>query len=219
MKKILMVALVVMLMIITATSSFAAGAFVASPSGIDAPKLISATNGDLDCTAELILQSYSARDSFDAADKAKMEAAYNSIKGTSDLSTLNADLVDIAKKYDVTADKLVVSDLFNVTYTKCNDHSAHGAFTITVKPQTLDNYVAVMHFNGTEWEVVESEVVDGYLTFVADDFSPYAIVAHDGSGKAPLSPAVAGGISGTVIAVIAVAAVVVGYFVIKKKKA
>ena len=219
MKKILMVALVVMLMIITATSSFAAGAFVASPSGIDAPKLISATNGDLDCTAELILQSYSARDSFDAADKAKMEAAYNSIKGTSDLSTLNADLVDIAKKYDVTADKLVVSDLFNVTYTKCNDHSAHGAFTITVKPQTLDNYVAVMHFNGTEWEVVESEVVDGYLTFVADDFSPYAIVAHDGSGKAPLSPAVAGGISGAVIAVIAVAAVVVGYFVIKKKKA
>lgn len=219
MKKIFTMSMVVMLVIAMAVSSFAAGAFVASPTGIAAPKLVNATNENLDCLAELVIESYDNRASLGEASLAKMNAAYKSIKETDDLSTLNADLAAIAEKYNIPSTALAVSDLFDISHVGCANHANCGAFTITIRPNTVENFVALMHFNGTSWELVETTVVDGCLTFTVSDFSPFAIIAHDGTGEAPLSSAAVAGIAGGSIgAVVVVGAVVAAVMLQKKKK-
>lgn len=210
MKKIFTMSMVAMLVVAMAITSFAAGVFVASPSGINAPKLVSATNKNIDCIAELVIESYK-----DCKDDAKMSAAYKSIKGTDDISTLNKELANIAKNHDVDASKLAVSDLFNITHVGCNDHSNCGEFTITIRPNTTENFIALMHFNGTDWEIIETTVEDGCITFTVSEFSPFAIVAHDGTGKAPIS---AGAVAGIGVGIAIIVAAIVVFVVLKKKK-
>lgn len=220
MKKIFTLSLVIMMTLIMAVSSFAAGAFIASPTGVAAPKLVAATNNNIDCVAELIIESYSDRKNFDDAAYAEMNAAYKTIKETDDLGKLNKELAALAEKYKVTSDKLAVSDLFEIHHKGCEDHANCGSFTITIKPNTVENFIAIMHFENGEWKLLESTVgEDGTVTFVADDFSPFAIVAHDGTGKAPMSAGAVAGITVGSVAAVAAVGGVVAYVLIKKKKA
>lgn len=218
MKKIFAISFALIMSVVLTASAFAMGAFVASPSAVEAPKLIAASSESIDCRAELVLASYTSRDTLDDAARAKMEAAYKSIKETDDLGKLNKELDALADKYKIDSKKLSVSDLFDLHHVGCTEHDSHGAFTITIKPNTLDNFIAIMHYNGTEWELLESSVEYGELTFTVDDFSPFAIIAHDGSAKEPLSGAAIGGIVGGSVALVAIAAAVVTYTVVKKKK-
>ena len=44
------------------------------------------------------------------------------------------------------------------------------------------NYAGLLHYDNGEWKLLESTVTkDGKITFTVDDFSPFAIVVHDGS--------------------------------------
>jgi hypothetical protein len=164
--------------------SAATGGFVSSPSGNKAPEIVRYENKSSGCTAELIVCAYADRDQLSPDARREIEEAYATIKGTQDLSTLNAQLGAIAAKLGVAVSDLAISDLFDIT---CNadgeNHEEHAAFEILLKAETLPNFVALLHFKDGEWEIIEEAKVvndENYLSFEADDFSPYAIVVYTG---------------------------------------
>lgn len=180
MKKVLaLVIAVVMVMVLSVTAVAAPGNFVSSPSGNSAPELESATNESEDCTADVIITSYADRDKLSAAAKKALEDAYNQIVNSDDLSDLCAALKNAAKAAGVDTADLAVSDLFDMHYIDCITHNDHGAFTITFKAGTLENFVGLMQYINGEWKLVEGATVDKdrtKLTFTADELSAMAIV-------------------------------------------
>ena len=185
MKKILTLMLLCLLAAVMTVGTLAAapagaGAFVSSPSGKLAPVLVEAENEDDACMAEIVITAYADRATLGEAGAAAMLAAYQSIAGTEDLSSLNPALGELAEELGIPATDLSVSDLFDVSYTDCDGHEVHGAFTVTVRPASADNACTVIHYVNGEWQVLSTEVKDGTVTFVTEDFSPFAIVSHAG---------------------------------------
>ena len=176
MKKVFVVILSVMMVASLSLTSFAAS-FVSSPSGNPAPTLVSFEFESKDCDAELVITPYSKRDTLTAAGKAAIEAAYNEVKSADNVAALNADLAALAKSKDIGAKNLAVSDLFDVSYTGCNDHGTHGKVTIKLKAETLENFVGLLHYNNGKWELISNAKAEGdTLTFSVDSLSPFAIV-------------------------------------------
>jgi hypothetical protein len=76
--------------------------------------------------------------------------------------------------------------VFDLSYHKCDAHEDHGYFTIKLGAKALENFVALVHYNNGEWEVIENAKVlaDGEtLEFKAKDFSPFAIVVDTSGGQ------------------------------------
>jgi hypothetical protein len=103
-----------------------------------------------------------------------------------DVTALNADLAALAKKMKIDPAKLAVSDLFDISYVNCPDHTGHDAFTITIRPEVLKGFVGILHLNGDNWELVEAKAVNGNITFTVSDLSPFAIVV-DTSADSPVT--------------------------------
>ena len=195
MKKLFAILLAVVLVCSLSVTAFAKpGAFLGSPSVIPAPELVDYENGSHDCTAELIITPYSKRDTLSAEKKAAIESAYDQISDTADLSTFNADFKAAVEAKGLVAAQLAVSDLFDVSYYACELHNEHGAFTITIKAETLSNFVGLLHLNDGKWEYVSNaEVIENgkQLKFVVDDLSPFAIVVKNDkpqTGDAGINP-------------------------------
>lgn len=181
MKKALALILVLVMMYTLSIPAFAApGAFVTSPSNSGAPSLEDFFNESPECFAELIVTAYKDRGTLSDEKKAELEAAYQQIVSTTDLSTLNAALKAAAEKLGVDVTDLAVSDLFDISYYSCEHHEEHGKFTIKLKADTFSKFVNLLHYNGSSWEVVENATVDqnDVLTFTVDDLSPFAVVVN-----------------------------------------
>lgn len=180
MKKIMAICLTLIMVMSLGVAAFAApGRFVSSPSVNKAPVLISYENESSDCTAKLILTAYADRKTLPVNLCTMIEKAYDMIVGTDDLSTLNSGVADLAKDAGVKVTALSVSDLFDLRYVGCKKHNPHGSFRIVIEPETLRNFVCLLHFYNGEWSIVDSAKVinDGkYLEFTAKEFSPFAIV-------------------------------------------
>ena len=180
MKKVIVVCMVLAMMMAMAISAFASpGAFVDSPSLNPAPELVEGKNQTDACPAQIIVTAYGDRNDLSVEQRQKLEAAYTAIVGAQDLSTLNAKISEIAEKMGVSVSTLAVSDLFDISATGCDDHTGHGDFDITLKADTLKNFVCLLHYYNGEWRVVENAEVtnDGnHLEFNEDEFSPFAIV-------------------------------------------
>lgn len=172
MKKI-MVALLAIALVLTMTAPvFAAGNFVSSPSAQDTPVLDKYSfNGD--CTGALILTPYSQRDTLDKDAKDLLEDCYQQIKDSKDLTKLFPDVKVPDGK------KLLVGDLFNVDYDDCADHNAHNPFTVTVKPSTVKNFVAVVAYVDGKWVSVDAKLDGDKLIITSGYYGPYAIVLAD----------------------------------------
>ena len=183
MKKILAaIFILVMSLCMTVTAFAAPGAFVSSPSAIQAPELVDYSNSNSGCAAIVKVVAYADRSTLPTAAKETIETAYAEIVSSSDLGELNADLDAIAKNFGVNSTDFAVSDLFEVYYVGCDSHNAHGSFTITIKPGVISNFVGLIHYTNSEWDFVEDvEIEDGELTFTVDSLSPFAIVVHNGS--------------------------------------
>ena len=223
MKKIIVALFVVVTAFAFTLQAFAAsGKFVSSPSGKAAPELVESTNENEACSAEVIICAYYDRDTLNDADKAKLEAAYASIVNASDLADLNGDLASLAESLQISSDKLSVSDLFNVGYSDCAEHDAHGKFSVTIKPTVIDNFACLMQYDGSAWALVEDVLLDeetATLTFDMVDRAPYAIVVHDGSAVIPAVDDGGSALVGILVGVgLAVAAAAVVVFVVYKKK-
>lgn len=181
MKKALALILVLVMMYTLSIPAFAApGAFVTSPSNSGAPSLEDFFNESPECFAELIVTAYKDRGTLSDEKKAELEAAYQQIVSTTDLSTLNSALKAAAEKLGVDVTDLAVSDLFDVSYYSCEHHEDHGKFTIKLKANTFSKFVNLMHYTGSSWEIVENATVDqnDVLTFTVDDLSPFAVVVN-----------------------------------------
>lgn len=180
MKKVLAICLTLVMVMSFGVAAFAApGSFVKSPSVNKAPVLVSYENESSDCTAKLILTAFADRNTLPNELCDMIEKAYDMIVGTDDLSTLNSGVADLAKKADAKVTELSVSDLFDLRYVNCKNHDHHGSFRIVVEPETLKNFVCLLHYYNGEWSIVDSAKVinDGkYLEFTAKEFSPFAIV-------------------------------------------
>ncbi len=171
------ISLLVIALTLSVAASAAPGAFVQSPSNNGAPTIVEASNKD--CSGEIVITAYRDRANLSAAEVAALEAAYATISDNSVKSTLQTIADD--NKIDVSI--LSVSDLFNMGYKNCADHSGHGAFDVVLDSATLENFAALLVYENGAWKVVEDTKInkDGHLEAEIDTFGPYAIVVHDGS--------------------------------------
>lgn len=190
MKKIVaLVMTLVLVLCLGVTASADMGGFIESPSNNKAPVLISGENESEDCVAQLLITAYADRDALPKETVAALEEAYAIIRATKDLSTLNKKVADFAKKRGVKVADLAVSDLFDVSAFGCDAHEDHGHFDITLKPETLKNFVCLLHYYNGAWRVVEDAKITNngdHLEFTEDEFSPFAIVVNTGAeGTSP----------------------------------
>ncbi|MBR2432599.1 MAG: hypothetical protein IKB23_06745 [Clostridia bacterium] len=180
MKKIVTVFLAMLMVFSLSVSAFAElGGFMESPSANQAPELIKGENESEDCEAQIIITAYGSRDQLSEEARLAIEAAYAMILGAEDLSALNPRIAEIAKSLGVDVKDLAVSDLFDISATDCNGHVDHGHFDITIKPESLENFVCLLHYYNGEWRIVDNAEVTNngeHLEFDEDEFSPFAIV-------------------------------------------
>ena len=181
MKRVITICLIlVMVMTLCVGISAATGGFLVSPSGNAAPEVVDATNESEDCESIVYIVSYADRHLLSDEDRQKLEEAYSIIRNSNDITTLCSPLAYLAGKLNLDPGKLAVSDMFDINYV-CGEHDDHGKFEIVLKSTTFENFVALVHYTGETWELMEDakvEMVDGelHLTFTAHDFSPFAVV-------------------------------------------
>lgn len=186
MKKVLAICLaLVMLATISVTAFAELGGFVASPSGNQAPELISGTNESEDCEAGLVITAYGKKSELPEETRKKLEEAYDIIVETKDLSKLTAGVKAAADEAGVDVGNLAVSDMFDISATDCGSHEDHGHFDIAIKHEYLENFVCLLHYYNGEWRIVEDAKIndEGHLEFTEKDFSPFAIVVDTGAGS------------------------------------
>lgn len=176
MKKISAICIVLILALALSFSAFAApGSFISSPSGNNAPTLVDYTRGE-GCVSEPNITGYGDRDKLSEEDRAAFEKAYGEISNTDDLSKLVPGL----NKED-----LGVSDFFDLSFSDCDkNHEGHGEFDLTLKPDSLKNFEALVRKTENGWEkVTNAKVENGHLRFTADSDAIYAIVVNTRTGS------------------------------------
>ncbi len=181
MKKFISVCLIITVIMTLAVSAFAVvDGFVYSPTGRPAPELIDAYNETEECTAEVIITSFTNRGSLPTSEEAAFEGAYTAIQGSAkNLTKLCPSLGAAATQKGASVEALAVSDLFNLSFKDCEDHEGHGKFRIKLSADLLKHFVGLMRFDGTQWELVDSAKVDGtgeYLEFDSANLGSFAIV-------------------------------------------
>ena len=188
MKKLLAIGLIIMIAMTFSVTVFAdPGAFVNSPSYNGAPVLVDYETPE-DCDAVVTITSYANRHTLPDDTRLMIEQAYSDIASGTDLTKLNNKLAELAENLGISVEDLAVSELFDLSMTGCDHHDGHD-LDIVIQPITLGNFVSLLHYNGTEWELIENAEVheNGFhLTFSIDDFSPFAIVVNTGDAPAPV---------------------------------
>ncbi len=183
MKKVLVICCVLLMVMSMGTAVFAAtGSFVSSPTGNMAPTVVECETEDEDCSAELVVTPYSERAELPQTLQDMTKTAYDEIRGTEDLTSLNAGLAELAEEMKIAGANLAVSDLFVLHTEGCDDHEDHEAFDITLASDKLANFVGLMYLNAKgEWVLVEDAKVvnDEHLVFTANAGAPFAIVVEE----------------------------------------
>lgn len=184
MKKLITLALaLIMAMTMTVAAS---AAFVSSPSASDGPVIEDIVNEDGEEVSNVVLTPYKDREDLDAEAKKDMEEAYDDIKGTEDLTDKVEGLEEAAKDAKADKEDLAVKDLFNLGTD--DGKELDGKVTITLKPEELKNFVALIVKNGDEWAVVEDVEFDkknGTITFDVEELGTYAIVVNTSEKDSP----------------------------------
>ena len=184
MKKIIVLFMAAFILLTLSISAFATnGGFVSSPSNNQAPEMLKVKNGFEDCTSKFAVMSYADRDQLSEDARKALEDAYASIKETDDIASLNDAIVVVSKKLGVDVSHLAVSDLFDLAPKADAELEEGDKYDFSVKAETLENFVCLLHYVDGKWEVVEDAEVseDGEnLEFEVDGFSPFAVVVSTG---------------------------------------
>ena len=182
MKKLITLALaLIMAMTMTVAAS---AAFVSSPSASDGPSIEDVVTEDGSEAPEIVLTPYKDRENLSEDGKKDMEEAYDDIKGTDNLVDKVEGLDEVAEDKGVKEEDLAVKDLFNLDTE--DGEALDGKVTITLKPDTLKNFVALVVKDGDSWVVVPGVEVDkenGTISFDAEDLGTYAIVVNNPDDK------------------------------------
>ena len=187
MKKVLSICLIAVMLVSASISAFAApNGFVNSVSGNPTPEIEDFKPANDDCTAVLVITSYTGRRELTDNLRAMLEGAYNDIVNCNKVTDLNADLKKLVGDKGLNASDIAVSDLFDIHYTDCDYHEGHYDFEITLSAETLKNFVGLLHKNKDgQWELIkDAKLVNGgkSIKFSIDDFSPFAIVVGTSDG-------------------------------------
>ena len=184
MKRVLAICIAVIIVVSLSLMALAApGGFISSPSGNKAPELIGGKNESEDCEAKLLVTAYAERDTLPQEVVDKLEEAYEEVVNSADISKLNGKVTDIAKEKEIPVARLAVSDMFDISSFGCAgpDHKGHGHFDVTLKSESLEHFVCLLHYYNGEWEIIENARVEGeHLIFDVKEFSPFAIVVDAG---------------------------------------
>lgn len=201
------------------TAIFAAPkGFVSSPTGQTAPEIVDYENSDPDCDGKVIITPYSDKHELDDDHHEDMDDAYDSITGADDLADLNSDLKDAADKAGVKDGNLAVSDLFHVDFDCDGEHDGHGEFSITLKPDSIKNFVGLMYYDGEKWVYIkDAKVVGDHLNFSLKNPAPVAIFVNSAKGSIS-TPQTGDDFPWVYVAVIAVAAIGLVVVITKIKK-
>ena len=189
MKKLLMICLMIAIAASTCISVCATSGFVSSPTGNEAPELVEGENEDEKCEAEIIVTAYGERDTLPPAARTAIENAYASIVNADSIKDLNDSIEALSGSIGASVENLSVSDLFDISFTDCSSHEDHGRFDVTLKADTLKNFVALMQYDNGVWRIVEGAEVTNNgenLEFdVEDPSAPFAIVVNTGAWERP----------------------------------
>ena len=179
------IALSVMLVFSMMTSVFADN-FVGSISAVEAPAVAEApTSSNPEWKGSVTVVASGEQSTLPEAAQAEMKAAYESIETAADVAALSADIATVAAEQGVKTADLAISDLFDISVEGDN----YGTLTISLKSDSFENFVALLHYTGSAWEVVkDAKVENGVLTFSASNFSPFAVVVSTETTPVPDSP-------------------------------
>ena len=194
MKKVLALVMALMMLCTMGVSVFAANNFLTSPGQTGAPEIVGFEG---ECDGDLIISSYKDRHNLPDAYRLFFEDAYNSIVNAKSLGELCKALLDLAKKLKIADQDLIVSDFFYLYMDGCTEHTAastyslratpadldvdHGPIDVTLAPESLKNFVALLSYGDGEWKVVEDATVtsEGHLQFTMEAHGPFAVVTHN----------------------------------------
>ena len=222
MKKLVALCLTIVMALSLSVSALAApGAFVASPSGNTAPELVSFITPE-DCEADMKVVSYADRHLLDAEIRLALEEAYKQIANVIENNDFSKTLKALAQEKGMAASELSVSDLFDISYYDCGDHEGHKGFTITMKAETLENFIGILHMKDGTWENLEIKDWNKdakTVTFFVETLSPFAIVVDNGSGSSTPPTGDSAMLMYLGVALVAAAALVVVLVNSKKQKA
>ena len=166
------------------------GKFVQSPSVNEAPSVENSSSEDHKCDEGLIVTSYADRADLSEEAKAKIEKAYQKINGVKNLTSVCGALKELAAEKGIPTANLAVSDLFDLSDKHTDVEKAR--FEVSLKAETLESFVALLHFVDGKWVLVEDAAVseneagDSILTFTTDGLSPFAVVVDTGE-EAPIN--------------------------------
>ena len=155
MKRLVVVLAIVIAICAMSVSAVAElGGFVESPSANGAPTLVPE-----DSDASVNVVAYRDRvDTLTEGELTSFENAYKSIVASTDVASMNSKLPRIASRLKVYADKLAISDIFFITV---DGDLEDGIASIT--SETLDKFVSLLYFNGSNWVVVDTDIKDGNI--------------------------------------------------------
>lgn len=189
MKKLLVVCLTLILVSALSLTAFAVeNNFVSSRSLEQAPviltfKPIGTNTSNSTTNSTLKVVPYGSRDTLPAQLKSNIENAYNDITSNADITKLNSELIDIAKKNSLNPSNLAVSALFDA-----HTEDSSGAVvskdekcTVALSSKTANGFVALMKLNSNgTWETVkDAKLTNNKLTFTSKDSASYAIVVDN----------------------------------------
>lgn len=166
------------------------GKFVQSPSANEAPSVVNSSSEDHKCDESLIVTAYADRSELSEEARAKIEKAYQKINGVKNLTSVCGALKELAAKLGIPTANLAVSDLFDLRDKHTDVEKAR--FEVSLKAETLENFVGLLHFVDGKWVLVEDAEVsedkngDLILTFTTEGLSPFAVVVDTGE-EAPIN--------------------------------
>lgn len=141
---------------------------------------------DDECEEELIVTPYIRKVDIESElSEQQLEESYAKILSVEDVGELCEDIIPIAHSLGVETQDLVVRDLFDITAYEhhVSDHHVieqHDKYyNVTLKVDSLENYVALMVYYDNEWHIVENvEVIrdENLLKFLTNELSPFALI-------------------------------------------
>ena len=181
MKKLIFILSVMALILAMIVTASATGGFSSSPSQKQAPTLVEAIPEVEGSDIQIEIKAYGDRDQMSQEVRQQIEAAYSSIAGAKTITELNKQLDSVAKELGLSIQNLSVGELFDISCMGCEDHDQHGAVTITLGSEYLENFVCLIHFVDNQWTIVNNAKLseDGKtIQFKEKGFSPFAIVVN-----------------------------------------
>lgn len=139
------------------------------------------------CYTEVVVTPYVYKETIESNDSRDLiEIAYQQILHTPRVVDLDPEeITKIAHSLGVEIDDLVIRDLFDITkyhrtVSFAHDEGLHQKYIeITLKTQTLKDFVCLLHYKDNKWNVVDSARViidENHLYLSIDELSPFAIV-------------------------------------------